>query len=207
MKSPGPPNQTFSSGKKGENMTTETLSVEDKMALVKLARSAISARLEKSRYIEDVPVSEALNKSCGAFVTLHLQGRLRGCIGRFTSDIPLAETVKEMARAAAFEDPRFPPVKSEEFKKVDVEISVLTPMHIISDPEEIEVGKHGIYIVNGLNRGVLLPQVATEQGWNREQFLDHTCLKAGLDPGCWKNPESQIFIFSAEVFGEKELEL
>jgi hypothetical protein len=107
-----------------------------------------------------------------------------------------------MTRAAAFEDPRFPPLTRSELKDIDVEISVLSPLTPIKNMEEIEVGKHGIYIIKKYHRGVLLPQVAIEQGWDRETFLKHTCLKAGLDPDCWKG-NVEIYTFTADIFGEK----
>lgn len=147
---------------------------------------------------------EGLNFKRGAFVTIHRRGQLRGCIGNFFSETPLVRTVEEMAVAAATQDPRFPPLGRAELEDIDLEISVLSPLKPISDIEEIQVGRHGIYIVSPRGRGVLLPQVATEQGWDRDTFLDHTCLKAGLQPGCWRDPDVQILIFSAQVFGEKD---
>jgi AmmeMemoRadiSam system protein A len=108
-----------------------------------------------------------------------------------------------MALSAAFNDPRFKPLEARELPEVDIEISALTPLRPVSSVEEIEVGRHGIYIIRGPYHGVLLPQVATEYGWDRYTFLDQTCLKAGMAPGCWKMPDTQILVFSAEVFGEK----
>ena len=112
--------------------------------------------------------------------------------------------MENMAVAAASHDPRFHPVRPEELDVIDLEISVLSPLEEIDDPETIEVGTHGIYLINPRGRGVLLPQVATEYGWDRETFLDQTCVKAGLAPGCWKDPETKILVFSAQVFGEKD---
>ncbi len=182
------------------------LTEEEKILLLYIARESIASALEgrPPRFPVDLP--PALKQPCGAFVTLHKHGALRGCIGTFESDRPLYLTVAEMARSAAFNDPRFPPLSPEELDEVDIEISVLSPMRP-GRPEEVEVGKHGIYIVRGLHRGVLLPQVAVEYGWDRETFLDHTCLKAGLPPGCWRDPETEIYLFTSEVFGEKELGL
>ena len=136
----------------------------------------------------------------GAFVTLQIDGRLRGCIGRLTAKRSLAETVSEMAAAAATKDPRFPPVRSEEAPLLEVEISVLSPLRRISDMSQIRVGTHGIFIRNGHRSGVLLPQVAAEHNWGRVQFLEQTCFKARLAKDAWKDPDSEVYIFSAEVF-------
>ncbi len=182
------------------------MALEDKARkrLLNLARTAVEDRLlgRDPKALE--PADEALGKDRGAFVTLHHRGMLRGCIGNFTGQGSLARTIRRMAGAAAFEDPRFPPLSSlEELGECDIEISSLTPLEE-TDPEEIEVGRHGVYLIHGFNRGVLLPQVAVEQGWDRETFLDQTCLKAGMSPGCWRDPETKVMTFEAEVFGEKE---
>jgi AmmeMemoRadiSam system protein A len=125
---------------------------------------------------------------------------LRGCIGHIRADHPLHATIKDMAIAAAFEDPRFSPLSRKEFDKIDIEISVLTPFKRITDINAIEVGKHGIYIVKGFYSGLLLPQVATEYGWDRVAFLEHTCNKAGLPKDAWKEKDTEIYLFSADVF-------
>jgi len=179
------------------------LTKEERRTLQQIARESIKAELDGSALKLPVTSSPALLERRGAFVTLHKHGELRGCIGNFVSDKPLYEMVADMAYAAAFQDPRFRPLEAWEFPEIDIEISALTPLRPVDDVEEIQVGKHGIYLINGPYRGVLLPQVATEYGWNRYKFLDQTCLKAGMMPGCWKNPGTQILIFSAEVFGEK----
>lgn len=172
--------------------------------MLKLVRQTIADSLEGRPRPELSQADMALGQDQGAFVTLRQKGRLRGCIGLFEGQGSLAETVQEMALSAAFQDPRFRPLSSVgELKECDIEISVLSPLKE-TDPEEIEVGKHGIYIIQGHYRGVLLPQVATENNWNRETFLDHTCLKAGLSPGCWRQPDTRILTFTAEVFGEAE---
>ena len=136
----------------------------------------------------------------GAFVTLHKNGELRGCIGYIVPYDSLDSTVKKMAVAAAFEDPRFPPLRKEEFEEIDIEISALTPLKKINNINEIEVGKHGILIRKGPYSGVLLPQVATEYNWDRITFLSQTCMKAGLHSNCWQDEDTEIYIFSAEVF-------
>ena len=183
-------------------MNESTLTPEEQKDLLRLARQAIASGLKLDHDPVEVVPTPNLTARSGAFVTLHKFGALRGCIGRFTSDGPLTETVQAMARAAAFEDPRFPQLDPNEFTAVELEISVLTPMEPINDIHRIEVGKHGLYMINGYYRGVLLPQVAVEQGWDRMTFLEHTCRKAGLGADCWKDKKTEIFIFSAEVFGE-----
>lgn len=187
-------------------METDNLSLGEKQNLLALARWAIGKKLKTGGPEPKVEPTPVLSAERGVFVSLHKRGRLRGCIGNFSSATPLTLNVEDMARAAAFEDPRFPPLGPEELAEVDLEISVLTPMRRIKNLEEIEVGRHGIYITQGSCRGVLLPQVATEQGWDRDAFLENTCLKAGLGPDCWQDRETEIHIFSAEVFGEKELD-
>lgn len=181
------------------------LNLKEQKRLLAVARNTISKLVWGKRPDSHEADLEGLNFKRGAFVTLHRRGQLRGCIGNFFSETPLVRTVEEMAMAAATQDPRFPPVGRTEIEDIDLEISVLSPLQPISDLDEIQVGRHGIYIVSPRGRGVLLPQVATEQGWDRDTFLDHTCLKAGLQPGCWHDSDVQIFIFSAQVFGEKDL--
>ena len=139
----------------------------------------------------------------GAFVTLMKQGNLRGCIGTFESDEPLYKTIGHMAQQAAFSDPRFPPLVSDEFDKLDIEISVLTPMVRIYNPDSVTVGRDGLYIRQGLRAGVLLPQVPVEYGWDRRKFLEQTCLKAGLPQDAWKSDRTELYTFQAEIFGEE----
>jgi AmmeMemoRadiSam system protein A len=141
-----------------------------------------------------------LGEQWGAFVTLNKRGRLRGCIGHIVGDKPLILTVADMARAAALDDPRFPSVGPGELDDIEFEISVLTPIRKIDDIEEIVVGRDGIIISKGWNRGLLLPQVATEYAWDRITFLEHTCNKAGLPKDAWKDEDTTIEMFSAEVF-------
>ena len=180
------------------------LSDNDKALLIDIAKKSIAARLEGKDAPDFEITSDNLKKNMGAFVTLKKKGRLRGCIGYIEAIKPLSTPVEEMAQAAAFRDPRFPAVKKEELKDLSFEISALTPLKRISDVNEIEVGKHGIYMVKGLRSGLLLPQVATEYKWDRLTFLEQTCYKAGLASGAWKDKETKIYIFSAEVFGEGE---
>ncbi|MFC1650086.1 AmmeMemoRadiSam system protein A [Candidatus Latescibacterota bacterium] len=143
--------------------------------------------------------SGKLGEEWGAFVTLNKNGQLRGCIGHIVGDKPLISTVAEMAMAAALEDPRFPNVNAAELKDIDFEISVLTPIRKITDIEEIVVGRDGIIITQKWNRGLLLPQVATDYGWDRVTFLEHTCNKAGLPKDAWKDEDTIIEMFSAEI--------
>jgi AmmeMemoRadiSam system protein A len=183
-----------------------TVNSEEKSILLSDARESIKAELEgrKPSYKEAPKTSEsALNKPCGAFVTLHKGGNLRGCIGRMTANLPLLETVRLMAREAAFGDPRFPPLRPEELEKCHIEISALSPMEICHDAGKIEVGVHGLYLRRGTRSGVLLPQVPVEQGWNLDQYLEYICIKAGLPQHSWKEPDAELLTFTAIVFGEE----
>jgi len=178
------------------------LTEEEGKELLRIARGSIEEYLKgqgQPQIQTDVP---ALLVRCGAFVTLKTSGRLRGCIGLLEPDAPLYETVIEMAIAAAARDSRFPPLSLEELAQTTIEISVLSPLRQIKSPEEIEVGRHGLYMVKGFHRGVLLPQVATEQGWDRGEFLRYLCLKAGLKESGWRKGAA-IHIFTAQVFTEE----
>lgn len=185
-------------------MMDRDLDQKEKQRLLEVARRGVEAAAHGNLPDGAEPDLEGLGFERGAFVTLHRQGQLRGCIGNFTGDGPLVKTVENMAVAAALHDPRFPPVSPAELADLDLEISVLSPLTPIKDVSEIEVGKHGIYIISPRGRGVLLPQVATEWGWDRDTFLDQTCVKAGLRPGCWRQDDVQILIFHAQVFGEND---
>jgi uncharacterized protein len=179
------------------------LSEQDRRLLLATAREAIRARL--SFQAPDFPEpTPALLAACGAFVTLKKDQELRGCIGHITASRPLVETVRDAAAASAFEDPRFPPLSREEWPSISIEISVLSPFSPVTDPGLIRVGTHGLMIRQGRLSGLLLPQVATEQGWDRETFLARTCRKAGLPPDAWKSPQTTIESFSALVFGEQD---
>ena len=178
------------------------LTKEEQDLLLEVARQSIEAGLAGGKMPPRTIESDTLKKKMGAFVTLKKKGRLRGCIGLIEGIKPLYETVEEMAQAAAFKDPRFSPVKEDELEYLDVEISALTPLKQIRDVSEIEVGRHGIYLVKGFHSGFLLPQVATEYNWDRTTFLKETCRKAGVPEDAWKDTDTQIFIFSAHVFGE-----
>lgn len=173
--------------------------------LLRVARSSIAAAFAGSS--PEIPPSvldEDLRRPAGAFVTLNMHGEdLRGCIGSIEPVAPLYLAVASNARAAAFRDPRFPPLTLGEFDQVMIEISVLGPIEPVTDPEkEIQVGRHGLIVRRGRHAGLLLPQVAAECGWNRQTFLAQTCIKAGLEPSAWRDPATQILKFSAFVFGE-----
>jgi len=146
-----------------------------------------------------------LKEKRGAFVTLKIGGELRGCIGYIIPVKPLYQTVRDVAESAALKDPRFSPVSARELPELEFEISALSPIRTVSNVDEIVVGRDGIIIKRGFYQGLLLPQVATEYGWSREEFLQHTCLKAGLPKDAWKQVGTDISVFSAEVFGEGDV--
>lgn len=181
------------------------LSPESRRELLRLAREAVGCAARRQKHRVPAPGDPALLRPGGAFVTLRRGGELRGCIGTFRDSEPLYRAVAEMGQAAAAEDPRFPRVTPEEVAGLDVEISVLSPLRPVADPAEVEVGRHGVCVVRGPYRGVLLPQVAVEQGWDREAFLDHTCRKAGLPAEAWRRG-AEILVFEAEVFGTADEE-
>lgn len=179
-----------------------SLTEADKKVLIQAARDSIRTHLKGATPSPPAQLAPVLREPRGVFVSLHRQGRLRGCIGYLEAVKPLLPAVQEMAVAAAFHDPRFSPLREEELADLDVEISVLTPMQRINKAEEIEVGKHGLYIERGPSRGLLLPQVATQYRWDRTTFLEQTCAKAGLPTQAWKEPETRIFVFTADIFSE-----
>jgi hypothetical protein len=177
-----------------------SLTQPEKDYLKDLARLRIAGRLTGREARIPEPPTDVLRQSFGAFVTLTLAGRLRGCIGHIIGDKPLFETISEMAEAAAFGDPRFPPLSQQEFPDVAIEISILSPLTPCPDPNLVEVGRHGLLVQRGGRSGLLLPQVPVEWKWDRETFLSQTCHKAGMESGCWKHPETTLFWFEAEVF-------
>jgi len=183
------------------------LSPDDRKALLRLVRETLVAALRNRPRPAVAAPSAALRTPCGAFVTLHHHGRLRGCIGTFQGRTPLHLTVQEMA-LAALRDPRFTgePVTARELDDLDVEISVLSPLEKTKDPlAEIELGRHGICIESPYGGGCFLPQVATETGWSKEEFLSRCASgKAHLAPDAWQSPDVTVYRFEAEVFGEKD---
>jgi AmmeMemoRadiSam system protein A len=186
------------------------LSKSDGKILIATAREAICARLDGRATCWPEMSAEsdaALSDPSGAFVTLR-SGKgegapLRGCIGRMNAKESLIEVVREMARAAAFEDPRFPSLSATEYPGISVEITVLTPMRPINSVEEIEIGRHGVYLTKGWQQAVFLPQVATEQGWNREELLANLCRKAGLPSNAWKESDARFQVFEGQIFEEE----
>jgi AmmeMemoRadiSam system protein A len=177
-----------------------SLTPEEKDYLKHLVHLRIAGRLAGRSVKTPEPPTDTLRQPFGAFVTLTIHDRLRGCIGHIVGDKPLFETIGEMAEAAAFGDPRFPPLSQREFDDVAVEISILSPLTPCPDPNLVEVGRHGLLMRRGGYSGLLLPQVPVEWGWDRETFLGQTCHKAGMETGCWRDPETTIYWFEAEVF-------
>jgi len=183
------------------------MSPKEQEILLRLARDSIATSF--SGVEPDMQDSSHLSEELGAFVTLHENGQLRGCIGYPEPVMPLCQAVARLARAAAFDDPRFPALRKEELNQIEIEISVLTrPGLLDAKPAEyakhIKIGRDGL-IIRGLGQGLLLPQVAPEQGWDVHDFLEGICIKAGQPPGSWKDPSNRIYTFQAEVFSEKDI--
>jgi AmmeMemoRadiSam system protein A len=178
---------------------------DQKRMLLEMARSAINYYLSTGKKLEIDVADNDLNRELGGFVTLHKNGSLRGCIGLMQGEGPFYRTVVDMAVAAAVQDPRFPEVRPEEIASIDIEISALSPMRKIDDPSLIEMGKHGVMVRMGDRSGVYLPQVADETGWSRDEFMDSLCgQKAGIPKDAWRNGDADLYIYTAEVFGEKD---
>ncbi len=189
MREPRPPEERY-------------LGAEDREELLRIARRAATTWIREGRLPEESPASEKLKSPGAAFVTLTERGHLRGCIGYTEAHAPLYRPVQECAVASATEDPRFLPVSRDEMGSVRIEISVLTPLLPIK-PDAVDVGVHGLMVKRGGRRGLLLPQVPTEYGWDRETFLDQVCVKAGLPRDAWRTG-AELYSFTAEVFGETE---
>jgi len=180
------------------------LNTHEKETLLAIARQAIIHGVKTGQEYIEPREEKTLNQRNGCFVTIKQKGQLRGCIGNFQSELPLFKEVAQMAQASSAKDPRFYPLKEEDLDNFTLEISVLSPLQKVESIEEIEVGKHGIYIEKSFYRGVLLPQVATEHNWDRQTFLKQTCLKAGLPTDAWEAVDADIYLFSAQVFGEED---
>jgi len=180
------------------------LSDDDKQYLLRLAREVILSKCQKKSLHFNQPNSMVLNEPRGAFVTLNKEQQLRGCIGYIEGIRPLYQTIIEMAESAAFMDPRFPTVQLSELDKIEIEISVLTPLIKVKNIDEIVIGKHGLLLRKDANQGLLLPQVATHYHWDRETFLEQTCLKAGLPTHSWRDQACEIYLFSADIFSEAD---
>ncbi len=179
------------------------LNQEQRTALLRVARESVEAAARGQRYAPSVDDAVLLQPGA-AFVTLKKRGELRGCIGTIEAYEPLAQNVAHMARSAALEDYRFTQVMPGEVPSLTIEISVMSPPERVTDPAKVQVGVHGCIIEQGARKGLLLPQVPVEWGWEREEFLDHTCMKAGLPRGSWRSGECKLYTFAAEVFGEEE---
>ena len=188
--------------------STAALSADERRQLVAHARAAVLTKIGPDRHVDlrsdgAEPQTAALAAPGAAFVTLHVGGELRGCIGTLERKRSLWSVVGEMAGAAATRDPRFSPIDVTDLRDMTVEISVLTPDTVIHRPEEIEIGRHGLDIRRAGARGLLLPQVAVEHGLDRENFLAATCRKAGLAADAWQDGRTEIRVFEAEVFGDE----
>ncbi|HSM91458.1 MAG TPA: AmmeMemoRadiSam system protein A [Anaeromyxobacteraceae bacterium] len=181
-----------------------SLTAAEKAALLGIARGTVLHLVGAAAAPPPLPTSGPLSAPRGAFVTLHVDGRLRGCIGTFSPRGSLAETVAAMARAAATEDPRFPRLAPDELPGLSLSVSVLGLPHLLEDRSRIEVGVHGLLVRRDWNRGVLLPKVAVEEGWDGPTFLKHACLKAGLPAAAARDPGLVVEVFEAEEFGEEQ---
>jgi AmmeMemoRadiSam system protein A len=178
------------------------LSEADRRALLGLARKAAIDAVSRGSLPEQIPHDGVFAERRGVFVTLHVRRRLRGCIGVIEADEPLGDSIVRCAASAALQDPRFPPVRRDELGELEIEISLLSPPAAISLPQ-IEIGRHGLLVCRGVQRGLLLPQVATEHHFTPQQFLEETCRKAQLTKEAWREPDTQVFGFTCEVFSDQ----
>jgi len=174
----------------------------EKKALLKYSRAVIKAKLKDIKIEYNLPDEPIYKKRYGAFVTLHKNGELRGCVGYIKAFKSLKETIYDMSIAAAFNDTRFEPLQLLEFNDIEIEISVLSELIRIKSIDEIKIGRDGLFMINGHKSGLLLPQVATEYKWDKETFLDQTCNKGRMRLGCWKHPLTETYRFTAEIFSE-----
>jgi len=195
-----PVKRTMETSNGSEKKGTTELTKTEKEFLKNLAREAILAKFQGRSSDNESPESKNLREKRGAFVTIKINGMLRGCIGLIRAAKPLYEVVSEMALAAAFDDPRFAPLHEKELDKIEIEISALTPLARVENIDEINVGRDGLMIRLAMHSGLLLPQVASEHGWDRITFLEQTCLKAGLPKNSYKDKSAEIYRFSAEIF-------
>ena len=196
---------TKSKEKEPEKGGEQMLNKEQQEQLLKIARDTLNMYIIAGKRLEFNITDDELNQECGAFVTLHKKGELRGCIGNIIAHQPLWETIRDMAIDSSTSDPRFAPVTKEELDEINIEISVLTKPERVKSVDEIILGTHGVIVRKGFASGVFLPQVATETGWSKEEFLSYLCAhKAGLSADAWKDEDTELHIFSAQVFGEKK---
>jgi AmmeMemoRadiSam system protein A len=177
-----------------------SLSEQERKHILELARASLREAVCQHRLLAPIPSEGILGKMRGVFVSLHFRGKLRGCIGLVEPKETLGTGIVYCTMSASREDPRFAPMRAEEVEEAEIEVSVLSPVEAIST-EEIQIGKHGLLIVQGPRRGLLLPQVAVEHGLDKEKFLEETCKKAGLPRDAWKSRETQIYGFTCEIVG------
>ncbi|MDD3089547.1 MAG: AmmeMemoRadiSam system protein B [Candidatus Omnitrophica bacterium] len=193
-------------GRGEEKRGDEMLTRKEKMRLLKIARDTINTYLDSGKRLDPAPETGVLKKNMAAFVTLHKNGDLRGCIGHMAATKPLYLNVRDMAIAAATEDPRFRKVTRSEMDDIDIEISALSPMKRVSSADDIDIPGHGVMVRRGMRSGVYLPQVATETGWSKDEFMNSLCgQKAGIPMNSWRTGDCEMYVYTAEVFGEKEL--
>ncbi len=178
---------------------------EEKRELLAVSRHAIDIAVRRAQVAVTQERDGVFQQHCGVFVTLRIEGQLRGCIGCIESLRPLSDTIRDIAVKAALEDPRFPSLTASEFERATLEISVLSPLQRIAHPAEITIGKHGLVLELGHCRGLLLPQVAMEYAWDVAEFLAAVSKKAGLPATAWKDPEAIIHVFTAEIIHESEV--
>ena len=195
----------YKSGAKSASAPPFSLTAKEKQELLSVARKSAETLVQERRQYTPPPASPALQQDRGAFVTINRNGELRGCIGYIAPLEPLIDTVRDVAGFAASRDPRFPPVSPAELGDLQYEVSVLSPLRRVLDVKQIQVGQHGLLLKKGSNEGVLLPQVPGEFGWDRKTFLDELARKAGLPASAWKDDDTDIFMFTAVVFGETRL--
>ncbi len=180
-----------------------SLSEADRRTLLRLARRVVVEVVSLGHLPDEIPTDGIFADRCGVFVTLRAGHRLRGCIGVIEGDDPLGESIARCAASAALHDPRFSPIHAQDLAKLQIEISLLSPL-VAVDPTQIEIGRHGLLVSRGAQRGLLLPQVATEHRLSREQFLDETCRKAQLPREAWRDAETQVCAFTCEVFSDDD---
>ena len=181
------------------------LAVDEQRELLRIARAALREHARSGRMPPGKPHRESLLADAAVFVTLHRDGDLRGCIGTTIADRPIYRVVQEMAIAAATRDPRFPPVAGDEIAALDIEISVLGALRRIASPDEVVIGRDGVVVEGRGHRGLLLPHVAVESGWDAHGFVERTCLKAGLVRDAWRAGDLELSVFPTQVFSEGEM--
>ena len=182
---------------------------KDKKVLLQIARKSVESAVKgiSKDQTRAKPFSPELKEKNGAFVTLRTRGKLRGCIGRMVSDIPLYKLVSEIAVSSATDDSRFNQIETSELNDLEIEISVLSPLQMVENPLGFELGRHGIYVKKDSATGCFLPQVATDTGWSKEVFLSQCCsTKAGLPPDAWKEKDVEVYVFTSEIISEKDVD-